>query len=69
MFISRNLKNNVYPFKPWFYGINKGFKWGGGGSKLYRYVFVMGVRIFSVSTEGKISLPMTKVYTIPMCHE
>ena len=33
MFLSRNMKNNVYPCKPQFYYIR--------GSKLYRYVFVM----------------------------
>ena len=36
--LSRNKKNNVYPFRPQFYCIKVGFK----GSKLYRYVFVMG---------------------------
>ena len=38
MFLSRNKKNNAYPCKPQFYYIKVGFK---GGSKLYRYVFVM----------------------------
>ena len=40
MFLSRNKKNDVYmyPCKPLFYYIKIGFK---GGSKLYRYVFVM----------------------------
>ena len=38
MFFSRNRKNNVYPCKPQFYYVKVGFK----GSKLYRYVFVMG---------------------------
>ena len=37
MFLSRNKKNNVYPCKPQFYYI----KWGLGGSKLYRHIFVM----------------------------
>ena len=37
MFLSRNMKNNVYPCKLQFYYIKVGFK----GSKLYRYVFVM----------------------------
>ena len=37
MFLSRNNKNNVYPYKPQFYYIKVGFR----GSKLYRYVFVM----------------------------
>ena len=41
MFLSRNKKNNVYPCKPQFYCIKVGFKGGGGGSKLYRRVFVM----------------------------
>ena len=41
MFLSRNKKNNVYPSKPQFYNIKVGFK---GGSKLYRYVFVMSVK-------------------------
>ena len=40
MFLSRNNKNNVYPWKPQFYYIKVGFK----GSKLYRYVFVMSYR-------------------------
>ena len=35
MFLSRNKKNNVYPYKPQ--------KWGLRGSELYRYVFVMGL--------------------------
>ena len=35
-FLSRNKKNNVYPYKSQFYYI----KWGLRGSKLYRYVFV-----------------------------
>ena len=38
MFLSRNKNNNVYPCKPQFYYIKVEFK----GSKLYRYVFVMG---------------------------
>ena len=37
MFLSKNNKNNVYPWNPQFYYI----KWGLRGSKLYRYVFVM----------------------------
>ena len=37
MVLSRNKKNNVYPYKPKFYYIKVGFK----GSKLYRHVFVM----------------------------
>ena len=37
MVLSRNKKNNIYPFKPQFYYIN----WGLRGSKLYRRVFVM----------------------------
>ena len=37
MFLSRNMKNNVYPCKPQFYYIKVGFK----GSKVYRPVFVM----------------------------
>ena len=37
MFLSRNKKNNVYPYKPQLYYIKVGFK----GVKLYRYVFVM----------------------------
>ena len=37
MILSRNKKNNVYPFKPQFYYINVGFK----GSTLYRHVLVM----------------------------
>ena len=37
MFLSRNKKNNVYPYKPQFYYIKVGFK----GVKLYRYVSVM----------------------------
>ena len=40
MFLSRNKKNNVYPYKPPFYYtcIKVGFK----GVKLYRHVFLMG---------------------------
>ena len=41
MFLSRNKKNNVYPFKPQFYYIKVEFK----GSNLYRHVFVMKSRI------------------------
>ena len=44
MFSSRNKKNNGYPCKPQFYFIKVGFNGGGeggGGSKLYRYVFMM----------------------------
>ena len=37
MFLSRNKKNNVYPYN--FYHIKVGFK--GVKIKLYRYVFVM----------------------------
>ena len=37
MFLSRNMKNNVYPCKPQFYYIKMGLR----GSKLYRHVFVM----------------------------
>ena len=43
VFLSRNMKNNVYPCKPQFYYIKMGFK--GGGSKLYRHAFVMYVDI------------------------
>ena len=39
MFLSRNMKNNLYPCKPQFYYIKVRFK----ESKLYRYVFVMSV--------------------------
>ena len=38
--LSRNKKNNVYPCKAQFYYIKVGFKWG-GGSNLYRHVFLM----------------------------
>ena len=43
MFLSRNKKNNVYPYKPQFYYIKVGLK----GSKLYmyRYVFMMGASV------------------------
>ena len=41
MFLSRNKKNNVYPCKTQFYYI----KWGLRGSKLYRYVFVMRIKL------------------------
>ena len=37
MFLSRNKKNNVYPYQPQFYYIKAGFK----GVKLYWYVLVM----------------------------
>ena len=37
MFLSRNKKNNVYPYKPQFYYIEAGFK----GVKIYRHVSVM----------------------------
>ena len=40
MLLSRNNKNNVYPYKPQFYYIKVGFK----GVKLYRHVFVMYMR-------------------------
>ena len=39
MFLSRNMKNNVYPYKPQFYSIKVGFK----GVILYRQVFVMDI--------------------------
>ena len=54
MFMSRNMKNNVYPYKPQIYYIKVGFKWGGGGgvgggvSKLCRHAFVMFRCLFSV---------------------
>ena len=38
MFLSRNKKNNLYPFKPKFYNIKVGFK---GVKIIYKYVFVM----------------------------
>ena len=38
MVFSRNKKNNVYPCKSQFYFIKVGFK----GSKLYRFIFMMG---------------------------
>ena len=41
MFLRRNKKKNVYPFKPKFYYIKVGFR----GSKLYRHVFVMTARL------------------------
>ena len=44
VFLSGNEKNSVYICKPRFYYIKmrfKGVRGGGGGSKLYRYVFVM----------------------------
>ena len=55
MFSSRNKKNNVYPCKPQFYDINWGFRvgGGGGGSKLYRHVFVTELRLYTVSEETK----------------
>ena len=37
MFLNRNKKNNVYPYKPQFYYIKVGLR----GSKLYRHVFMM----------------------------
>ena len=40
MFLSGNKKNSVYPCKPKFY-IKVGVQGGGGGSTLYRHVFVM----------------------------
>ena len=40
--LSRNEKNNVYPYQPQFYYI----KWGLRESKLYKYVFVMYPNIF-----------------------
>ena len=43
MFLSRNKKNIVYPYKPQFYYIKEGF----GGSTLYRYVFVM-IKVFLI---------------------
>ena len=41
MFLSRNKKNNEYPYKPLFYNITVGFK----GSNLCRFIFVMETRI------------------------
>ena len=57
MFLSRNKKNNGYPCKPQFYCVKVGFK-GGGGSKLYRYVFVMMCAL----TKTQISLGMIRVF-------
>ena len=37
MFLSRNNKNNIHPYKPHFYYMKVGFK----GAKLYKHVFVM----------------------------
>ena len=44
MLLRRNKKNNVYPVNPRF----TIYKWGLRGSKLYRYVFVIGI-VISVS--------------------
>ena len=41
MFLSRNKKNNEYPYKPLFHNITVGFK----GSNLCRFIFVMETRI------------------------
>ena len=38
MFLDRNKKNNVYPYKPQFYSLR--------GSTLYRHVFVMAYLSF-----------------------
>ena len=48
MFLSRNKKNNLYPYKPQFYYIKVGLR----GSKLYRRVFVMS--IFETHREKEI---------------
>ena len=45
LFLSRYKKNNVYPCKPQFYYIKVGFK----GSKLYRYVFVVDLFVFTAA--------------------
>ena len=52
MFLSRNKKNNVYPYKPQFYYIKVGFNKksdydddGLRGVKIGRHVFVMRCRI------------------------
>ena len=37
IFLNRNKKNHIYPYKPQFYYTEMGFK----GSKVYRHVFVM----------------------------
>ena len=57
MFLSRNKKNNVYPYKPQFYYIKVGFR----VSKLYRYVFVLTWRSvesqgFTISSDGHRTL-------------
>ena len=53
MCLSRNKKKNVYPYKPQFYYIKVGLKGerGGGGTKLYRYVFVMRSVFFLLNLE------------------
>ena len=53
MLLSRNKKNNVYPYKPQFYYI----KWGLRGSQLYRHVFVM-LLIVNDSVKVKNLLPI-----------
>ena len=45
MFLSRSMKNNVYPENPSF--TTK--KWGLRGSKLYRHVFVMEALLMSTN--------------------
>ena len=75
MFLSRNYKNNVYPFKPQFYYI----KWGWRGSKLYRHVFVMVIncsyvpviftrhfaekKYFEMSSAAKLFCPQKEALT------
>ena len=44
LFLSINKKNNVYPCKPQFYCIKVGLR----GSKLYRRVFVMQIRMLGL---------------------
>ena len=44
MFLSRNKKNNVYPWIPQFYYIKVGLR----GSNSYRHVFMMDDRVLVI---------------------
>ena len=65
LFLSRNKKNNVYPFKPQFYYL----KWGLRESKLRGHVFVMNkknINIFRLKKGPYLELGMSFSYVT--CH-
>ena len=59
MLLSRNMKNNVYPWKPQFYYMKVGFK----GVKLYRYVFVMTTTTTTTTTTTSTTTTLTTTST------